>query len=70
MLREALNDRPEMPCLFVFDRCTQFIRTFPVLPRDQSKNDDVDTKAEDHIGDETRYRVMAPRRETTTTDFF
>lgn len=41
--------------LFVFDCCDQFRRTVPVLPRDQKKMDDVDTDAEDHIGDECRY---------------
>jgi hypothetical protein len=47
------------PGLYVFDTCTQFIRTVPVLPRDERLYDDVDTDAEDHIGDETRYRVLA-----------
>ena len=29
--------------------------------KEPKKNpDDVDTKAEDHAGDETRYRVLAP----------
>lgn len=49
----------EKPGLFVFDTCTQFLRTFPVLPRDEIKMDDVDTDAEDHIGDEVRYRVRS-----------
>lgn len=47
----------EHPGLFVFDTCTQFLRTFPTLPRDEKDMDDVDTNAEDHIGDEVRYRV-------------
>ena len=48
----------ENPGLFVFDRCTQFRRTLPVLPRDNDRDpDDVDTTAEDHIADEVRYRV-------------
>ncbi|MDE2022353.1 MAG: terminase, partial [Patescibacteria group bacterium] len=69
MLRAARERRPEEPGLWVFNSCTQFIRTIPVLPRDPVKTDDVDTKAEDHIGDETRYRVLAkrPGRFTTTT---
>jgi hypothetical protein len=50
----------EDPGMFIFSNCTQFIRTVPVLPRDQKKTDDVDTEAEDHIGDETRYRVLTP----------
>ncbi len=52
----------ERPGLFVFDTCRQFIRTVPALPRDSADPDDVDSRAEDHIYDEPRYRVMAPRR--------
>lgn len=47
----------EEPGLFIFNNCTQFIRTVPILPRDQIKLDDVDTNAEDHVGDETRYML-------------
>ena len=49
----------ERPGLFVFQTCRHFIRTVPVLPRDAKDPDDVDTNAEDHVYDETRYRVMA-----------
>lgn len=52
------DGRPrENPGLFVFDCCTHFVRTVPVLPRSEKDMDDVDTDVEDHIGDETRYRV-------------
>lgn len=47
----------EVPGLFVFRNCSDFVRTIPVLPRDQKNLDDVDTDAEDHIADEARYRV-------------
>lgn len=47
----------ELPGLFVTDSCHQFLRTVPSLPRDDKKIDDVDTDAEDHIGDEMRYQV-------------
>lgn len=48
----------EFPGLFIFrDRCLQFQRTVPSLNRDDRDPDDVDTEAEDHIGDEVRYRV-------------
>jgi len=59
MLRARLNNAitKDGPGLFIFDTCRQFIRTVPVLPRDDSNLDDVDTEAEDHVGDETRYRV-------------
>jgi len=47
----------ERPGLFIFDACQQFVRTVPSLPRDEKDMDDIDTDAEDHIADETRYRV-------------
>lgn len=75
MLDEALKvlpdreGRPEDPCLYVFERCRQFIRTVPTLPRDERDPDDADTEAEDHIADETRYRVMAPDRKAKVSSF-
>jgi len=47
------------PCLFVFNQCRQFIRTVPALPPDEVDMDDVDSKAEDHVGDETLFRLPA-----------
>ena len=47
----------ENPGLFVFDDCHSFIETIPVLPRDEKNMDDIDTDAEDHVADETRYLV-------------
>jgi hypothetical protein len=47
----------EQPGLYIFATCFQFIRTVPVLPRDDKDPDDVDTDVEDHIGDECRYMV-------------
>lgn len=65
-LRRAFENakRPEVgpreaPGLFVFRNCDQFIRTIPVLPRDEKDQDDVDTDAEDHVADEVRYRVRS-----------
>lgn len=50
----------ELPGLFVIEgQCLQFLRTVLSLPRDEKDLDDVDTDAEDHIGDETRYRVRS-----------
>jgi hypothetical protein len=62
MFKDALPNkdaRPrENPGLFVFDDYNpHWVRCVPVLPRDEKDMDDVDTKAEDHNGDETRYRV-------------
>ena len=68
---QALRDRlkanakhpQEEPGLYVFSICLQTIRTIPTLPRDPKNRDDVDTDAEDHIGDALRYRLTAVRRE-------
>ncbi len=66
-MRRLLADgkqRPmERPGLLVFSTCRHFLRTVPVLPRDSSKSDDIDTDAEDHCGDESRYRVASVKRE-------
>lgn len=60
LLRNSLADRMESPGFFVFDTCAAgFLRTVPVLPRDDRDPDDVDTKAEDHVYDEVGYRVTA-----------
>lgn len=61
LLKNARENPTEEPGMYVFSGCTDFIRTVPVLPRDERDRDDVDTDAEDHIGDETRYRVLAKR---------
>lgn len=60
-LKASLTWPMEESGIFIFDHCLQWIRTVPTLPRDQNKRDDVDTDAEDHIGDATRYRLMAPK---------
>ncbi|QDP52352.1 MAG: putative terminase large subunit [Prokaryotic dsDNA virus sp.] len=49
----------EEPGMFVFRNCDQFIRTVPTIPRDTKDLDDVDTDAEDHIADETRYVILS-----------
>lgn len=49
----------ERPGLYVFDTCKMFIDLVPILPRDEKDPDDVDTDAEDHIGDEVRYEVLS-----------
>lgn len=53
----------ELPGIFVFSNCRQFMRTIPVLPCDPRKHDDVDTDAEDHIADEVRYKLQGPVKE-------
>lgn len=52
-------DEGGRPGLYVFDCCKQFLRTVPALPYDLSRAEDVDTAAEDHVYDETRYFLMS-----------
>ena len=52
-------DEEGKPGIYIFDCCKQFIRTIPALPYDPSRVEDVDTAAEDHIYDETRYFLMS-----------
>lgn len=47
------------PMLYVFNTCQDWIRTVPNLPYSMKKPEDVDTAAEDHDYDATRYFVMS-----------
>ena len=66
------------PMMYIFDTCKEFIRTVPALPYSLKKAEDVDSDAEDHIYDETRYFCMArpikakepPRRDRVEYDPF
>lgn len=58
MMKQSLNPRREEPGMFVTEDCHQFIRTVPRLPRSIKDPDDVNTDAEDHVGDETRYVAL------------
>ena len=65
-VHERLRFRNGKPGLQVFSTCRDFIRTLPALPYSAVTPEDVDTSAEDHIYDETRYfcmcRPLAPER--------
>ncbi|HBG77486.1 MAG TPA: terminase [Phycisphaerales bacterium] len=52
--------------LYIFNTCRQFIRTFPVLPRDETKMQDVDSEAEDHIADAARYKIATKTHSFTS----
>jgi hypothetical protein len=58
-LRARIVGDGETPMLFVFDTCRDFIRTVPVLRHDPMRPEDLDTAAEDHIADETRYACLS-----------
>lgn len=53
------GDAEGNPMLVVFDTCPEFIRTVPVLQHDELKPEDLDTDAEDHQADSTRYFCQA-----------
>jgi hypothetical protein len=44
--------------LYVFNTCPNWIRTMSTLPYSQKKPEDVDSDAEDHDYDATRYFLM------------
>lgn len=50
---------PTLPDLYFLDQCEDTIRTVPVLQHDDVDPEDVDTDAEDHAYDETRYACMS-----------
>ncbi len=58
-MRARIAGDGETPMLFVFSTCRDFIRTVPVLQHDPMRAEDLDTKAEDHIADETRYACLS-----------
>ncbi len=60
-LAEARKAHPEKPAMYFMDHCVGLIEHLPVLPRDKNDPDDVDTNAEDHDYDATRYRVLAAK---------
>lgn len=66
-IKEAGKDTPEEPAFYVMGHCRQLIAHLPVLPRDEKNPDDVDSGAEDHDYDATRYRVLAERRRASVT---
>ena len=68
LLRQLLCNAKtkEAPSVRVFSCCTHFIRTIPVLQRSERDADDIDTTAEDHTADETRYRILANSKRTVS----
>jgi hypothetical protein len=51
-------DENGYPMLYIFENCKAFIRTIPSLIYDEHKPEDLDTKGEDHVADESRYMCM------------
>lgn len=55
----GLDGKSTTPMLYFMDACDDSIRTIPILQHDETDPEDVDTTAEDHAYDETRYAVMS-----------
>lgn len=53
LLVSRLRDKRFLVC----DRCTHWLRTAPLVPRDLDHPEDADTEAEDHALDESRYAI-------------
>jgi hypothetical protein len=51
-------DEDGKPMMYIFSTCQDWIRTVPNLPYDEKKVEDIDTDAEDHDYDATRYFLM------------
>lgn len=51
-------DRNGLPMMYVYDSCTAFLRTVPLMVYDEHHPEDLDTNLEDHVCDEWRYMCM------------
>lgn len=68
MLSASQSYPMEEPGVFLFDTCSASRELMPIMPRDEKKPDDVNTESEDHIWDEWRYALTAPRRGMSVGD--
>jgi hypothetical protein len=59
MRGRLVGDEDGNPMLIFMNVCEHSIRTIPVLQHDTNKAEDLDTDAEDHAADETRYACMS-----------
>ena len=59
MMHQRLKGDGVDPMLYFLDCCDDSIRTIPALQHDENDPEDVDTEAEDHAYDETRYAAMS-----------
>jgi hypothetical protein len=68
-LRRLMSDagKPDVPGLYIARNCEYLWSTLPYLARDPRKQDDVDTRANDHGADALRYGVLRRKLVTTVT---
>lgn len=57
--RLAFGEDASSTLLLLHESCENTIRTLPYLQHDSKNPEDLDTDAEDHAADETRYAVMS-----------
>lgn len=58
-MRARFEGEDGAPLIYIFNTCTDFIRTVPSLIHDKDKLEDLDTDGEDHAADEARYACMS-----------
>ncbi len=58
-MRDRFRGEDGKPMIYIFDTCTDSIRTIPVLQHDEKNVEDLDTNTEDHAADEWRYGCMS-----------
>jgi len=63
-MKSALTREGE--AIYFMANCRAAIATLPTLTMDPNKPDDVDTKAEDHVYDDCRYRALDQARDYAT----
>lgn len=59
MMHIRLQGYDGTPMLYFLETCHDSIRTIPMLQHHEVNSEDLDTKAEDHAYDETRYAIMS-----------
>ena len=64
------DDKKKEPGLRIFSTCRNLIRTFPLLPLDDSNPEDINTHAEDHAYDALRYGCMSRPMHTSYANRF
>ena len=72
--RMAFNSEGR-PMMYVFSTCVNFIRQIPALVYSEIDVEDIDTKQEDHIYDESRYAlcthmISAPKKDPEEIRYF
>jgi hypothetical protein len=64
------DEKKKEPGLRIFSTCRNLIRTFPLLPLDDSNLEDINTHAEDHAYDALRYGCMSRPMHTRYAERF